>query len=103
MSRSFKKTPISKDKNKSVQKLANRKVRQKNKVHQKYYHVEDEVIRSHDYIQNGKAYRFVVSPYDISDWLIHYSESEFKKDQLSKNDSDKRDLFDSWARYYKNK
>lgn len=103
MSRSFKKTPIYKDKDKSSQKKGNRRVRQKNKVHQKYYNVEDEVIRSHDYIKNGKSYRFLVSPYEISDWSTYYSEWEFKKDQSSKEDSEKLDYFEDWSRYYKSK
>lgn len=87
MSRSYKKTPINKDKNKSVQKNANRKVRQQNKVHQKYFDEPNEVVRSHDYIKNGKAYRFVVCPYDISDWSNYYPESEYVRDNENRKDA----------------
>lgn len=61
MSKSYKKTPIVKDKNKGMKNLANRKVR-----------------RSADYISNGKYYRKMFQSYDISDYLFREDFCDFK-------------------------
>lgn len=62
MSRSYKKNPIIKDKNKGMKKHANKKVR-----------------RNSLEIPSGKAYRKVFDSYDISDFLFRATESELRE------------------------
>ena len=63
MSRSYKKNPIVKDRNKGMKQIANRKVRN--------YKGD---------LANGKAYKKVFESYDISDYAFRTTYDEYLKD-----------------------
>jgi len=60
MSRSYKKYPCVKDKNRGMKAFANRKVRRQSKE-----------------VADGNAYRRLVCSYDISDWAFHETYKEY--------------------------
>lgn len=66
MSRSYKKNPIIKDSNGFGKKQANKRVR-----------------RFKGVIPNGKAYRKLYNPWDISDWAFYRTWNDYWKEQLA--------------------
>lgn len=85
MSRSYKKTPISKDNpggRKSSKKQANRRVRNSKNV------------------PNGKQYRKFFNSYDIYDYISECSFEEYKKYQDAETE---QELYGQWRKYYRNK
>lgn len=81
MSRSYKKRPIVKDKNKGTKQQANKKVR-------KFKYT----------IQNGKSYKKIFNSYDISDFSFECTLKHFLNKTYNKNKS----YFD-WYKNYKMK
>jgi len=66
MARSYKKTPILKDRNPYMKTFANRIVRRR--------------LSKPDYgLANGKAYRKVVNSWDICDWVFRRTYREYQK------------------------
>lgn len=65
MSRSYKKTPILKDSNKSMKKFANKRVRKRK-----------------NFSVNGKAYRKIFNSYDICDWVFRVTKEDEKRDLI---------------------
>lgn len=92
MSRSYKKTPISKAKSQSGRKIANRVVRRKNRVD--IHDIKDA------YIPDGGGHKKVTNSYDVIDYAFYYSEREWERTvnagryKWSKND---------WERVYRRK
>lgn len=85
MSRSYKKTPVGKMKSKAGQDLANRKVRQWNKVQRHYYEAVDGG-GTHEMISNGRQHRKVYNMYDVCEMRSYYSKEEW----MEKVDARKR-------------
>lgn len=78
MSRSYKKTPVSKMKSKVGQDLANRKVRQLNKVQRQFYEDHDGERRGkHEIIASGRQHRKVYNMYDVCEGRSYYSKEEW--------------------------
>lgn len=78
MSRSYKKTPVSKMKSKAGQDQANRKVRQWNKVQRQYYEEQDGArCGKHEVIPNGRQHRKVSNMYDVCEMRSYYSKEEW--------------------------
>jgi hypothetical protein len=72
MSRSYKKTPCMKDKDRFMQKYANRRIRQ---------------IPPAVSIANGSSYRKNTNPWDISDWWYSKTYAEYEHDRDRYEDS----------------
>lgn len=97
MSRSYKRKPITKDKNKGMKSLANRKVR-----------------KQFD-IPNGKSYKKCFQSYDICDWFVEHSFEEELKEYYSEKqaflnggnmyfiEKTYKELYRNWLIRYKNK
>ncbi|AJD93638.1 hypothetical protein JMA_43210 (plasmid) [Jeotgalibacillus malaysiensis] len=71
MSRSYKKTPIHKAKSQSGRKIANRVVRQKNRVN---IHDIKEC-----YVQDGGGHKKETCPYKVIDYVYYCSEREWER------------------------
>lgn len=73
MSRSYKKNPIIKDKDRQHQTLSNRKARRMNKVLPSFYEDVDGRRGKHEVIANGKQHRKVYSQYKVIERTSFYS------------------------------
>lgn len=74
MSRSYKKTPVSKMKVDAGQGFANRRVRKMNKVHHRYFDdLDSGECDTHETILNGNQYRKVYSSAQVSEFRSYYT------------------------------
>lgn len=88
MSRSYKKHPCCKDKNKGMKQIANRRVR-----------------RGKYNIPSGKSYKKYFCSYDICDYIFYQSFSEFIESYKRCHNDNKtsKELYRIWYRFYKMK
>lgn len=114
MSRSYKKTPVSKMKSKVGQDLANRKVRQWNKVQRQYYEDMDGVRRGkHEIISNGRQHRKIYYMYDVIEMRSYYPKEEWlgKLEARRRLEEDGGSMWNwntsldenDWEKYYRRK
>lgn len=88
MSRSYKKTPIHKDKSGFEHKQANKRVRRKNKV---------DIHDIHEnYVRSGKSHRKLYPQWDIIDYVSFYSRIEWEKDKENMKEK-------HWQKLYRRK
>lgn len=81
MSRSYKKRPIVKDRNKGMKNIANRKIRNSNDI------------------PNGKSYKKYFCSYDISDYAFEESLQEF----IDRYEKDYKAFLNGACKYFKEK
>lgn len=92
MSRSYRKHPISKDKNRTALKQANRQIR-----------------RDNGYIPDGGHYRKRYPQYDICDWWLYVPYDDFIRYQrefeteFNKQPLPEQEHYRKWYRLYKGK